>query len=80
MATKRGRGRPPKNSESVKSQRILLLLEPAEKTTFKEAADLAGAPLAVWIRERLRKSAMKELGEVGRKAAFLNTHNGNGEA
>jgi hypothetical protein len=80
MATKQERGRPPKSADLVKSKKILLLLEPAEKTAFKEAADLAGAPLAVWIRERLRKSAIRELEEVGRKAAFLNSINVNGKA
>jgi hypothetical protein len=75
---KHGRGRPPKSSDAVKSKGILLLLEPAEKSAFKEAADLAGAPLTVWIRERLRKVAMRELEEVGRKAAFSKTNNRNG--
>jgi hypothetical protein len=79
MATRRERGRPPKAVDSVKSKKVLLLLEPAEKSAFKEAADLAGAPLAVWIRERLRKSAMKELGEIGRTAAFLKPNDRNGE-
>jgi hypothetical protein len=49
----------------------LLRLAPNEKEGFGDAADVAGIPLTVWIRERLRQVAATELEAVGRKAAFL---------
>jgi hypothetical protein len=70
-ARKKRRGRPPKGSQSVKSETLLLRLEPRERQSFGEAAELAGVPLAVWIRERLRKVAAKELDEANRPIAFL---------
>jgi hypothetical protein len=54
-----------------KSKSILLRLEPREKQGFGEAADVAGVPLAVWIRERLRRVATAELKEAGRPSPFL---------
>lgn len=72
MKTKKGgRGRPPKGSADVKSESILLRLDAREKQGFADAANLAGAPLSVWIRERLRKAATKELGESGQSVPFL---------
>jgi CxxC motif-containing protein (DUF1111 family) len=70
MATKRGRGRPPKGSEA-KSESLLLRLEASEKKAFSDAAKLAGAPLSVWIRERLRRVSLRELEDAGQKVAFL---------
>jgi hypothetical protein len=72
---KKNRGRPAKNPDRLKSESVLLRMEPAEKKTFTEAADLAGVPLASWIRERLRRVARHELKEAGRQVAFLD---GNG--
>jgi hypothetical protein len=71
MRTKKRHGRPRKSSESVKSESILLRLEAREKAGFSEAAEIAGAPLSVWIRERLRQVAVKELEAAGRKVPFL---------
>lgn len=68
---KQKRGRPRKSSEVAKSEGILLRLQPAEKQAFKEAAELSGAPLSVWIRERLRWATIKELETAGRSVAFL---------
>ena len=36
-----------------------------------DAAKMAGAPLSVWMRERLRIAAARELGEAGREVPFL---------
>lgn len=69
--TKQRPGRPRKDPAASKSKSILLRLEPREKEGFGEAAALAGVPLAVWIRERLRRMATSELREVGRQAPFL---------
>jgi hypothetical protein len=70
MNQKPRRGRPPKSS-GTKSESMLLRLEPEEKQGFSEAANAAGVPLSVWIRERLRVVARKELENVGKKAPFL---------
>ncbi len=77
MSTRKtGRGRPPKGSGAAKSLSILLRLDPGEKQGFTDAAELAGAPLSVWIRERLRTVAKTELEAGGRPVAFLNRAGG----
>lgn len=50
---------------------IEIRVEASEKKTFKDAANLAGIPLAAWIRERLRRAAVKELEEAAIPVAFL---------
>jgi hypothetical protein len=65
------RGRPPKGSGLAKSESILLRLEPREKAGFSEAAETAGAPLSVWIRERLRRAAWEELEKAGKPVPFI---------
>jgi hypothetical protein len=76
MKTKKARrGRPPKGSGLAKSESILLRLEPREKVGFAAAAELAGAPLAVWMRERLRRAAKGELQAAGQPIAFLDQGN-----
>jgi len=73
MKTKtNGRGRPPKGSAETKSESLLLRLDPGEKQGFADAARLAGVPLSVWIRERLRKIAARELSDAGQEVVFLN--------
>jgi hypothetical protein len=69
---KPGRGRPVKSSADRKSESILLKLESREKKAFVDAAEVAGVPVAVWIRERLRRAAVRELEEAGREIAFVN--------
>ncbi|MFN4260891.1 MAG: hypothetical protein ACK4RK_16470 [Gemmataceae bacterium] len=68
---KKKRGRPRKRVQSIKSASVLLRLEPGEKQGFAEAAALAGAPLSVWMRERLRRAAASELRDAGRVVPFL---------
>lgn len=41
-------------------------LEGREKETFEAAAALAGIGLSSWVRERLRRAAIRELEEAGR--------------
>jgi uncharacterized protein (DUF1778 family) len=53
------------------SEHLEIRVEPAEKRAFKDAADLAGIPLSVWIRERLRQVAIKDLEAMGHPIAFL---------
>ena len=64
------RGRPPKGSGLAKSESVLIRMEPREKTAFALAAEIAGAPLSVWIRERLRRVAREELSEAGKELPF----------
>lgn len=71
MVKKKGRGRPPKDPEQLRSEALLVRLDGAEKEAFKEAAALAGVSLASWVRERLRQIAIKELGKAARPVAFL---------
>jgi hypothetical protein len=65
------RGRPLKGSADKKSDAILLRLEPREKEGFGAAAAIAGVPLAVWMRERLRRIARQELEEAKQPIPFL---------
>jgi hypothetical protein len=71
MAINQRRGRPPKGSGDAKSESVLLRMEPREKEGFLLAATIAGVPLAIWMRERLRRAATRELEEAGREVAFL---------
>ena len=68
--TKR-RGRPKKGSAERKTASLLLKMEDREKAGFAAAAELAGAPLSVWIRERLRIAAVAELQKGGLTVPFL---------
>lgn len=76
MNNKRKPGRPPKNLDRLKSKSMLVRVEPAEKQTFQNAADLAGVPLSIWVRERLRAAAVRELEAAGVQIKFLRTING----
>ena len=71
MKTSKGRGRPKKSSEDVKSESVLLRMSLSERQAFTEAASLAGVPLSVWIRERLRLVARQELTKAGKEIAFI---------
>jgi hypothetical protein len=46
-------------------------VDTAEKQAFRDAADIAGIPLSVWIRERLRRIAVRELQDASAPIAFL---------
>jgi len=71
MVKKRGRGRPPKDADKLRSEALLVRLEESEKEAFKKAAELAGLPLSSWVRERLRQIAARELVKAARPVAFL---------
>lgn len=68
---KKGRGRPRKSSEETKSESLLLRLGLREKKAFTDAARIAGVPLTIWIRERLRWAATRELQEANHLVSFL---------
>jgi len=55
----------------AKTEEIKLRLSPEEKRAFHEAADLAGIALSAWVRERLRKAAIRELEGAGRSVPFV---------
>lgn len=65
------RGRPPKGSDKIKSIRLDMRLQEAEKEGFRLAAELSGLELSAWIRERLRRVARAELEEAGKRVPFL---------
>jgi hypothetical protein len=68
-------GRPRKTPNQVKAEYLELRLAPLEKQAFKQAAEIAGIPLAAWVRERLRRIATRELEEAGLKIPFLTVYN-----
>lgn len=71
MDKKPRRGRPPSNPDHTKSESLLLRLSSVEKQGFADAAALAGLPLSVWMRERLRQVATTELEKAAQPVAFL---------
>jgi uncharacterized protein (DUF1778 family) len=64
-------GRPKKPKGTAKEEYLELRLDAAEKQAFKDAAELSGMAMSVWVRERLRKVAKKELEDADRPIAFL---------
>ena len=71
MSNKPKRGRPPSNSDLTKSESLLLRLSSGEKQGFADAAALAGLPLSVWMRDRLRRVATTELDKAAQPVSFL---------
>ncbi len=63
------RGRPRK--PNTREEYLEVRLDSMEKQAFKDAAELAGLAVSAWVRLRLREAARKELGDTGRKVAFL---------
>lgn len=73
MKSRKRPGRPKKSSDSVRSEYLDVRLERLEKQAFREAAELAGMPLATWVRDRLRSASRRELIELGRRVPFIQT-------
>jgi hypothetical protein len=46
-------------------------LQLREKDAFQKAADMAGIALSAWVRERLRRTAVRELEDAGKSIPFL---------
>ncbi len=63
------RGRPKK--ENPLDEYIELRVSTDEKQVFRDAAERAGIPLATWMRERLRRVAIRELENAELEVAFL---------
>ena len=55
----------------MKTVSVEVRMRPDEKQAFQEAAAIAGIGLSAWIRERLRRAAIRELEEMGRPIRFL---------
>lgn len=64
-------GRPKKAAEQTKGEYIELRVGADEKQAFIDAANLSGMALSVWVREKLRRAARKELEDAERPVAFL---------
>ena len=56
-----------------KSEWVKIRIASDEKQAFQNAADLAGASLSGWMRERLRRAARIELTDVGQQVPFIRT-------
>jgi len=55
----------------MKAASVEVRMTVQEKQAFKEAAELAGIPMSAWIRERLRRAAIRELEDASRPIPFL---------
>jgi uncharacterized protein (DUF1778 family) len=47
-----------------------LRLTPDEKAAFQEAAKLAGVSFSTWARQTLRRAAVREFHDAGRRLDF----------
>lgn len=71
MATRQKPAKRRKSAESRRDASLLLRLQAAEKAAFQDAAEYAGVPLSAWVRERLRRAAVRELEAADIPIAFL---------
>lgn len=55
----------------MKTEIVKIRVSEAEKQAFEKSAQLSGNALSAWVRERLRRAAVRELGEAGQQIAFL---------
>lgn len=55
------RGRPPKQPDNKRAERVDLRVSAAEKTAFKMAAENSELDLSVWIRVQLHRAAEEQL-------------------
>lgn len=65
-------GRPKKKPSESKTAWIEVRCEEAEKEAFQKASEAQGLALSAWIRQALRRTARKELEDIGLEVAFLN--------
>ena len=54
-----------------KNQTIELRVSPEEKEGFRDAAEISGISLSAWIRERLRRAAVRELEDASQTIPFI---------
>lgn len=55
----------------MKTEMLKVRVDLLEKQAFEQAAEIAGLRVAVWIRERLRVNAIRELENAGRSVPFI---------
>lgn len=55
----------------MKTETLKIRVTPEEKRAFEDAADVTGASLSAWIRQRLRRAARSDLEDLDRPIAFL---------
>jgi hypothetical protein len=55
----------------MKATTLQIRLESSEKEAFEKAASISGIALSAWVRERLRRAAIRDLGDAGLQIAFL---------
>lgn len=60
----------------MKTDLIKVRVTEPEKAAFRQAADIAGIALSAWVRERLRRTTIRELEEAGRQIPFLQVTEG----
>jgi hypothetical protein len=68
---KRPRGRPKKSPGEAKAILLQVRVNAAEKEGFADAARLSGQDLSVWVRERLRQAAARDMEAAGQPVPFL---------
>jgi hypothetical protein len=71
IAMNKKRGRPAKEADHLRNDKLLVRVESDEKEAFQDAANLAGISLSSWVRERLRRVALRELQEAARPIPFI---------
>ena len=54
-----------------KTEFVKIRLSETEKEGFETAADQAGMSLSAWMRERLRRAAIRELEEASKPIPFI---------
>ena len=64
-------GRPKLPKGTTKQDWMEMRLHPAEKQAFRDAAELSGMALSVWVRARLHRASQKELEEANKPVAFM---------
>jgi hypothetical protein len=62
----------------MRTTQLQIRLQPKEKQAFETAAELSGIGLSAWVRERLRRVAIRELEEASRAIPFLDEGAKNG--
>lgn len=71
MAKKQGQKASAQRSDALKVVPFNIRIAESEKAAFVRAAEIAGLPVSAWVRERLRTAALRELDNVGERAAFV---------
>lgn len=58
----------------MKSELAQLRMTPDEKRAFHEAAKIAGVSFSTWARQALRRAAIREFNDAGRRLDFYPPH------